>query len=423
MYMPASQSAPRSFLFLQGPHGPFFARLAEALREEGHSVHRINLCGGDRYDWTGSAKDFRCRSRSWPVFLQKWIALWDVSDVVLYGDCRPNHKVAHAIASEAGIRIWVFEEGYIRPDWMTLEQDGVNGYSAFSRRQDDLVTAAQSLPRLPDLAPVPSSLRRRLWQSGLHVLHTNLQIWRFPFYRTHRPTAAWREAIGWARKLLSRHRTRERARDAIAELSESSYFIFPLQLNSDYQIRLHSPFADMTQAIVHVIESFARHAPRNQLLAIKQHPLDNGLINWQHVIDRCVRELDLDDRIIYIEGGDIAKLVARARGVVTINSTTGTLALNACVPTIVLGQAVYDVARVTHQGDLDQYWCSPQAPEAEMWDALRRVLCDRCLIRGGLTSEEGLDLLVAGTLERFDTDLHSSVVSSRAEAMGKAFAA
>jgi capsular polysaccharide export protein len=44
-------SRPRSFLFLQGPPGPFFARLGAALQAAGHAVHRINFNGGDRVSW------------------------------------------------------------------------------------------------------------------------------------------------------------------------------------------------------------------------------------------------------------------------------------------------------------------------------------------------------------------------------------
>lgn len=38
----------KSFLFLQGPPGPLFLRLGQAMEARGHSVCRINLGGGDR---------------------------------------------------------------------------------------------------------------------------------------------------------------------------------------------------------------------------------------------------------------------------------------------------------------------------------------------------------------------------------------
>jgi capsular polysaccharide export protein len=106
------------------------------------------------------------------------------------------------------------------------------------------------------------------------------------------------------------------------------------------------------------------------------------------------------DRVLLLEEGDIAKIVADARGVVTINSTTGTLSLGVGVPTIVLGHAVYDVPGITHQGPLDEFWRRPEPPQAEIWDAFCRVLLDRCLVRGGFLSEEGLELLIEGSVRR-----------------------
>ena len=52
-----------------------------------------------------------------------------ITDIVLYGDTRPIH--AHAIdrARDLGVRIHVFEEGYLRPYWVTYERDGSTGHS------------------------------------------------------------------------------------------------------------------------------------------------------------------------------------------------------------------------------------------------------------------------------------------------------
>ena len=41
------QAAARRFLFLQGPPGPFFFELAQALDRAGAQVARINFSGGD----------------------------------------------------------------------------------------------------------------------------------------------------------------------------------------------------------------------------------------------------------------------------------------------------------------------------------------------------------------------------------------
>lgn len=393
----------RRFLFLQGPHGPLFARLGDALRAAGHDVHRINLCGGDRLDWAGPAADYRGSERHWPEFFGTYVARHGITDVLLYGDCRPLHSAAHTVAKGQRLSIWVFEEGYIRPDWITLERDGVNGNSQLGSDPEEYLDAARDLPPFPTYPAIRSNLRLRLRRSAYHILHTYLSLWRFPHYRTHRPTPGWLEAIGWASRLTRRKRARARARLAMQDLAGSSYFLFPLQLNSDYQIRLHSPFVDVSEAIEMVMSSFSLHASTEDRLVLKQHPLDNGLIAWRRTIQRAAEQHGVTDRVVYLEGGDIAHLVRAARGVVVVNSTTGTLALSSNIPTIALGQAVYDIARITHQGGLDQFWNDPVPPDPAVWDAFRRVLRDRCLIRGSMLDDHGLDALVAGAVEKLTT--------------------
>jgi capsular polysaccharide export protein len=87
---------------------------------------------------------------------------------------------------------------------------------------------------------------------------------------------------------------------------------------------------------------------------------------------------------------------------VTINSTSGTLALASGVPVIALGQAVYDIDDVTFQGGLDAFWRDPGRPDMETFAAFCRVLIDRCLVPGGFFSEEGLARVTAGVVERLE---------------------
>ena len=97
MMMPPS--APRrEFLFLQGPPGPFFRELGDALSERGVGVHRINLSGGDRYDWPEGGTDYRGRMRDWPMFIDRYLRAHRITDIVLFGDCRPMHQAALRMA-------------------------------------------------------------------------------------------------------------------------------------------------------------------------------------------------------------------------------------------------------------------------------------------------------------------------------------
>ncbi|WP_240500137.1 capsule biosynthesis protein [Sphingomonas montana] len=391
---------PRVFLFLQGPPGPFFERLGTTLAAAGYGVHRINFNGGDRRSWPNGATDYRGSLDRWPRFFEDFVQANDVTDLVLFGDCRPLHSAAHGIAKLNHLRIHVFEEGYIRPDWVTLELDGVNGNSTLSKDPEWYLEAARTLPPLPTYPGVASSFRRRAGEAVSYYTQGVLQTWRFPHYRSHREGSVIVEGLGWLRRLSGNAKARERAARILASIGERPYFVFPLQLNSDHQIRIHSPFGNMGVAMDYVIESFARAAPADSVLVIKQHPLDNGLINWRKQATASARRLGLGDRLLFLEDGDIAKIVDRAQGVVTINSTTGTLSLGVGIPTIVLGHAVYSVPGITHQGPLDGFWQAPCPPSPVIWDAFCRVLLDRCLVRGGFLSEEGLSLLIDGSVKR-----------------------
>ncbi|MES3151438.1 capsule biosynthesis protein [Sphingomonas faeni] len=396
----ASSSSTRCFLFLQGPHGPYFARLGGALAARGHPVFRINLNGGDRRDWPGVATQYHGTLHNWPTFFDDFVVSRDITDIVLFGDCRPHHSSAHGMAKLRGLRVHVVEEGYIRPDFVTLEEGGVNGHSSLPR---DPIWYRAEAARLPAVAPfvsVPSSFKRRARETVRHLVATALLYPLYPFYQNHRPESAWLEALGWLMRSIVRGRERRQCARVWAAVKEHPYFIVPLQLNSDYQIRVHSPFNDMHAALRFIIKSFAQAAPADVHLLVKRHPLDPGLVGWGRYTHALARRYGVQDRVSYLPDGDIGEMIDGARGAVMVNSTVGTLALNSGVPVAVLGAAVYDVEGVAHRGALEAFWNAPPAPDAALWQAVRRVLIDRCLIRGGFLSEEGLAMLVDNAIPR-----------------------
>jgi capsular polysaccharide export protein len=298
----------------------------------------------------------------------------------------------------------VFEEGYIRPDWVTLELGGVNGHSTLPRDPQWYVEAARTLPEYGPDTGVPSSFRRRALEDiGYNVAQMAL-AWRYPYHKTHRPWHPLVEYAGWGWRLLHKRAATQRSATVLQTLrcEGRPYFVFPLQLDCDYQIRLHSPFRGMQPAIEQVLTSFAANAPAEALLLVKEHPLDNGLTNWRKRVAAVARANGIADRVRYVEVGDIVPLLRDSAGVVTINSTSGTLALAAGVPVITLGNAIYDLHRVTFQGTLDAFWTEGVKPDAAVFDAFRRVLVARCLIRGGYFSDAGLDMLVQGAVARLE---------------------
>jgi capsular polysaccharide export protein len=408
----------REILFLQGLAGPFFARLGDAMSLAGHGVHRVNFHAGDWLFWRRpGAVHYRGNLSGWPDFLAALLAERGITDIVLFGDCRPLHKVATWIAAQRNIVVHVFEEGYLRPDWVTLEIGGVNGRSSLPRDPAYYLETAQALPPAPEAThPVPSSFGRRAREDVAYNVAGTVLWPLYPGFRTHRPLHPFIEYAGWIGRLARGKAARRRSEAVMAELQDGlqrgrPYFVFPLQLDSDYQIRIHSPFKGMRPAIEHVLSSFAAHAAPTDSIVVKAHPLDEGLQDWRRITQDIAGRLGIASRVLFLEIGDIDTLVRPSRGMVTVNSTSGTLALTRGIPVLVLGQAVYDIPRVTDQGSLDGFWSDPQPPEAEVFAAIRRVLVHRSLIRGGFFSEQGLAMLVEAAAARIEQAATASLLA------------
>ena len=157
-------SVRKHFLFLQGPISPFFHRLGVLLRGRGHGVRRINLCQGDAIFWPEPATDFTGRAEEWPGFIQAFLADHAITDLVLLGEQRVYHRAAIAAAHALGIAVTVTDFGYLRPDWIILERDGMNRDSRFPKDPATILAMAEGLPpvdpdqRYPDDFAQPGAM-------------------------------------------------------------------------------------------------------------------------------------------------------------------------------------------------------------------------------------------------------------------------
>ena len=395
--------AKRSFLFLQGLATPFWVRLANAIAGRGHAVHRINLSGGDWLFWRRpGAINYRGKFADWREFLGGSLHDLGVTDIVLFGDCRPYHRVALDLARSRGIAVHIFEEGYFRPEWITVEKDGTNGYSGLPRGAAEFLSEAANTP--PEEAPetVSGGISRRVRWELMNQAAMMLFAPLYPHYRRHRSHHPLVEMCGWVRRLSRRpleRRYTERLSRYLAD-TQPSYFLLPLQLESDYQIRSHSPFKSMVDVLEVVLESFAQKAPLDSLLLVKLHPLDNGRANFRKRAECIARRSGLGDRVKVMDGGHLPTLLTGSEGVVVVNSTTGLSALTHGRPVKVLGNAIFNVPGMTFQGSLGEFWHAKSPPDPELLAAFRRVVLARTQINGSFFTEAGLALAVDGVLKR-----------------------
>lgn len=396
----------RTFLFLQGAATPFHRRLALALEGEGARIAKVQFCGGDVLFWRRPATPFRGGIADWPQALGQVLAAQAVTDVVLFGDCRPHHAVAVAEARRRGLRLHLFEEGYLRPGWITCESWGVNGHSDLPQHPAEILALAQALPAPAEALPVPAPFLNRaawdvLWTAGLMALAP-----LYPCYRHHALDHPLVEYAGWVTRFVTAPVTVRRARRLMRRLADAAghYYLHPLQLDTDFQIRVHSPYGSTMDAAREVIASFARYADCAARLVVKLHPLDVRPTRKRRAVAAMAAEHGVADRVDFIDGGDLDQLVDDARGVVVVNSTVGMMALGHGRPVKVLGTAVFDVAGLTFQDGLDRFWADAAPPQPALLDAFRRVVVARTQIPGGFFSRAGLDLAVAGACRRIVED-------------------
>jgi capsular polysaccharide export protein len=387
----------RTFLFLQGGSSPFFGRLADRLTADRHAVRRVNFSGGDRAYWGGRpAENFRGTVADLPGYYGERFRAWEISDLILYGDRRPVHVPAIARARADGIRIHVFEEGYFRPFLVTLERGGVNGNSALPRDPAWYREAGAGLPDCGYGAPFTSGLAARAMHDVAYEIASLANPLLHPGYRTHVPYNRWIGYCAHARRFAAYpfHASRDRALIARLARETAPMFLLPLQLESDIQIRYYSPIPTMGGLIEHVMRSFARGAPLEARLVIKNHPLDPGFVNYARVVARLGAELGIAERVDYVDTGDASALVPRARGIVTVNSTVGMSSLMLNRPVIALGTAIYNLPGLTYQGKLDDFWRDAPAPDAELYRLFRNVVVHTTQLRGGFYTAESTALAV-----------------------------
>lgn len=400
---------PRRFLFLQGPITPFFDEVGAGLRQLGHAVHRINLCLGDKLAWRGpGAEDFTARPETWPAFIAAFLDRHAITDIVLLGEQRFYHREAIAAARARGLTVVATDFGYLRPDWITFERDGMNRESRFPRDPGAILALAETLPPL-DLAPRyrDSFLNQAAWDVAYHL--ANLVPGPFRHYDSHQIYHPIQVYLGTLLRLVMRKRANRRADAIIGHLRREGrpLFLMAMQMETDFSVRAYSSYPDLDTAIEEVVSSFAAHAPASAQLLVKVHPLDPAVKNWGRRVARVARRAGAADRVHYLGGGNLGSITESVQGVVTINSTVGLRAIVDRLPTLALGDAIYKVQGLTHGGTLDSFWTEGHPPDPVLREAFLRGIGHCLHIRGVYYARPGLDAAVEAAVHR----LHHGLVN------------
>jgi capsular polysaccharide export protein len=97
-------------------------------------------------------------------------------------------------------------------------------------------------------------------------------------------------------------------------------------------------------------------------------------------------------------------MIPKARGMVTINSTSGLQALQMGCPLVALGEAIYDVPGLCFQDGLDAFWTQAIPPEPRLREAYLNALAATLQVRGVFYRQPGLDAAVEEAVQRLLTN-------------------
>ncbi|MCT4373383.1 capsular biosynthesis protein [Yangia mangrovi] len=385
----------RVFLFLQGPHGPFFHRLGVMLRRTGAEVWRVGFNAGDRAFWFHgeSYLPYNGSPADWPTHFAALLDEKRVTDLVLYGDTRGIHAEAVAEARRRGLRIHVFEEGYMRPYWVTYERGGANGHSRLM--QMGVADMREALERSDMEAPLPpghwGDMRQHIFYGALYHWFVMFRNGEYRNFRAHRDLPVAREFQLYLKRLLTMPLTRiERFVETLSiRRGGYPYHLVLLQLEHDSSFRKHSPFESMAEFVELVLEGFAQGAPGHHHLVFKAHPLENGQLPLRRMIAEAACRLGIADRVHFVPGGKLARLLDDARSAVTVNSTAGQQVLWRGIPLRTFGRAVYAKPEFVSDQPLPQFFALPTRPDSRAYKDYRRYLLETSQIPGGFYASRG----------------------------------
>lgn len=203
------------FMLVGGPYGPFFSELAAALERTGAGIFRVHLNGAESLYWKGrAATRFTDPAAAWPSWVARELERRGISDLIVYGDCQFYTRQALLAAEKLGIRRHVFEAGYFRPDWITLEHNGVNGYSSLPHDPKFFREEAARLANLP--YPDERIAHPLRFQTRYAIADGLTQWFTHPLYRNYRSSqkhGLLRHAISYIRRYSAqtlRRRQQER---------------------------------------------------------------------------------------------------------------------------------------------------------------------------------------------------------------------
>jgi capsular polysaccharide export protein len=377
----------KNILFLQGPVGFFFANFQKKLEKLGYNTFSI---GFNYADWVFSYKKkftlFKQNFYQWRFFLKNYLIENKIDRIYLFGDGRIYHRVAKKLAKQLKIEVYVFEEGYIRPNFITCEKNGVNGFSSVPLNKS-FYDELPEVESYPETKPIPYVFNITATVAIIYYLILGSTSFLLPVIH-HRNSNLIIEFIygtkNLYRKIYFMFSEKKLFKKIISQDKLSKrYFLAVLQTDNDFQLKLHSDIKSNKKFIEKIVDSFSQNRTQDQYLIFKHHPLDRGRKNYDKFINNLAQKYNLEKYILSSHDLHLPTMIDNSIGVITINSTVGLSGLRHKKPVATLGRAVYNIEHlVSHINQIDDFWNNYKNPDEVLLKKYLNYLLENTQIEG-----------------------------------------
>ena len=350
-------------LFLIGPIGTFFARLSNFLEKNDVKTYKI-LFPLHEYGFPKSRViKYSSNINFFEEFLRETIIKYKIRHIFMYGNVVIPHRKAIDLVEELNkkgqkIKTHIFELGYFRPNYVTLESKGVNYNSRFILDKEFF---SKQLPYEVFPTAKKHFFRvRKLWKAITFFNHClkDYKIVDFEHKLQPKPSYLWFQIKGYLLKTIFRVLEYNLKKNCF---STNPFFIVILQVSTDSQITQGSNIKDNKKFIYKVIKDFAKSKLKNTYLVFKHHPRDRGYNNYVKEIKQIAKEFGISKNVFYIHDYFLSKVFTnpKCKGTVLINSTVGYQSLFHSIPVKAFGISPFNISGISYQKSLTSFFLDP----------------------------------------------------------------
>ncbi len=373
-------------IFLMGPIGTFFSRLASFLEKNDIKTFKVNFPlyeygfkKSSRLSYTNDIYKFK-------GFLEEIIIKEKIKHIFMYGNVLIPHKMALDLCDELEskgyfVNSHIFELGYLRPNYVTLEDKGVNYDSGFLKNRN-FYEKNEYFDSFP--VAIKNGLRvRKIWKLITFFNHCfkNYKLVEFEHKLQPKPIYLWFQLKGFILKFFYKVVEKKLKKKCF---SKGPFFLVILQVATDSQILKGSKVKDNYDFIYTVIKEFSNSQIKNTKLVFKHHPRDRGYNNYSKFILEVSKKFNISHKVFYFHDFPLSKIFSSSfcKGTVLINSTVGYQALFHSIPTKSLGIAPYNFEGLTDQKNLVSFFRNPEKVDKLLFNKFYKYILENSQING-----------------------------------------